>query len=398
MESTHRAATVLVVDDEQGPRESLRMILKPTYRVLTAESGVDALAILRGTPVDLVTLDLNMPGIKGESLLALLRGEFPSLEIIVITGYGSVESASAGIRYGIHDYLQKPFDLVKVLGSVTRALSRQRGRRRLVAFLDALGETVGHERDVREILRDLDGSKRLKGQLAQLLAPTDSGLPFAAGDPLRSLEFLEVLSETIESADHFMHGHARRVACYAGLLAARLRLSVEDRERVRISSFLHDVGKVGVPAVLLSRPGHLEPPEQELVREHPVLGARLIEPLGLSPSVAAAVCHHHEWWNGEGYPGGLRGQAIPLAARIIRLADSYDAMGCGRRDRPALPAHAMAQALRERAGREFDPELTKEFLIVVEGGLGAIDLALLDEALAGAPNRLQSAESVEPSL
>ena len=114
-------STVLIVDDERGPRESLRMILSQSHRVLQCESGVEALELLRSEDIDLMTLDLNMPGMMGEDLMRTVRADFPQVEIIIITGCGSIESAAEGIRYGICDYLQKPFDVVQVTAAVVRA-------------------------------------------------------------------------------------------------------------------------------------------------------------------------------------------------------------------------------------------------------------------------------------
>ena len=143
---------MLVVDDERGSRESLRMILAPHHNVIQAGSGAEALEALRTSKVELMTLDLNMPGMKGEDVMRVVRSEFPQVEIIVITGCGTLESATSGIRYGICDYLQKPFDVVQVTASVMRALSRQRARTRLSAFLEELGGVVGKDRDAHAIL------------------------------------------------------------------------------------------------------------------------------------------------------------------------------------------------------------------------------------------------------
>ncbi|MBW2665800.1 MAG: response regulator, partial [Deltaproteobacteria bacterium] len=168
-EWTTEKATVLIVDDERGPRESLRMILTPNHRVIQAQSGAEALEILGTEAVDLVTLDLNMPGMKGQDLMHTIRSEYPEVEIIIITGCGSLESAADGIRSGICDYLQKPFDVVQVSASVTRALSRHRARTRLSSFLRELGGVVGRDRDAHAILDDVYRSQKMKGRLGGLL-------------------------------------------------------------------------------------------------------------------------------------------------------------------------------------------------------------------------------------
>ena len=382
MEAKDARATVLIVDDERGPRESLRMILSPHHRTLQASSGVEALEILGTDHVDLVTLDLNMPGIKGQELMSTIRSEFPEMEIIVITGCGSLESAAEGIRSGICDYLQKPFDVLQVSASVLRALARHRARARLSSFLEELGGVVGHDRDTHLILDDVQRSQKLKGRFGGLLE--DRGrVDRDAGrlDPPRTVEFLEVLAETIETKDRFMRGHARRVAFYSSLIADRLCLSAEEHARVRIAAFLHDIGKVGVPTDLLMRNGGLAESERKVVEEHSEIGSRLLKPLDIPSAVATAIRHHHERWDGTGYPDGLAGEEIPLTARIIAVADSFDTMACDRPYRAALDRSAIYRELRHFAGVQFDPDLVKEFFGIVETGVCDVDPELVADVL-----------------
>jgi putative nucleotidyltransferase with HDIG domain len=374
---------VLVVDDERGPRESLRMILQPLYDVETAEDGHRALELMRAHPFDCVTLDLNMPGLQGEELMRILRREFPDAEVVVITGYGSLETAVEGVRYGICDYLQKPFDVVKVNAALARAFSRQRGRRSLAEFLNRLGESVGQEQDVQQILQRVEQSPRVQRHVGDLLsglvAPA-TGAP--EHDRARLADFLEVLAESIESQHPFMHGHAQRTSFYAGLLTERISLSAEEQEQVRLAAFLHDVGKLGVPTELLVRPGGLAPDERRLVERHPVIGADLLDPLGLPSEVTSAVRHHHEWWDGRGYPDGLYGDQIPRVARVISIVDAYDAMSSNRPYRPALAPSEVLRELRRFAGVQFDPDLVKEFLALVESS--DVELQLVADAVSTA--------------
>jgi response regulator RpfG family c-di-GMP phosphodiesterase len=381
---TAKQTTVLVVDDERGSRESLRMILTPQHRVLQAASGTEALETLRTSGVELMTLDLNMPGMKGDDLMRVVRSEFPQVEIIVITGCGSLESATSGIRYGICDYLQKPFDVVQVTAAVTRALQRQRARNRLASFLEALGGVVGKDRDAHAILTDVQRSQKLRGRLGGIFgerAAAGESAPGAGIEPPRTIEFLEVLAETIETKDRFMRGHARRVALYAGMMADRLCLSAEEHEHVRIAAFLHDLGKVGVPTDLLLRAGALDTSERHLVEQHPEIGARLIEPLDVPAAVSLAIRHHHEWWDGSGYPDGLSGEEIPLSARIISVADAFDAMSCDRPYRRALARDVVTDEFKRFAGRQFDPNLAKELLLLLDTGVWDVDPQLLADSV-----------------
>lgn len=380
-------STVLVVDDERGPRDSLRMILAPTFRVLAARSGSEALEVMRAEPIDLVTLDLNMPGLSGQELMRRIRDEFPHIEIIVITGNATLASATEGIRYGIADYLQKPFDIVQVMSAVTRALARQKARGGLVTFLRDLGDVVGSGRDADEILQEVGRSQKLQRRLRALLA--GHGEAAAAGlakepDLDSTIDFLEVLAETIETKSRFMRGHAGRVAFYAGILAHRLGLPDEQQERVRIAAFLHDLGKVGVPSDLLVRSGGLEPAERESIEQHPVSGEHLIQPLALPAVIGAAIRHHHEWWDGSGYPDGLAGEEIPLEARIIAIADAFDAMSCDRPYRDALRREIVLGEFRRYAGIQFDPKLAVMFAAILESQESEFDLLEIAEARSAA--------------
>jgi putative nucleotidyltransferase with HDIG domain len=363
--SSQDRSVVLLVDDERGPRESLRMILRPGYDVLTARDGQEAMRVLRTNRVDLVTLDLNMPGVHGTELMRTLRREFPEVEIVVVTGNPCIESATEALRYGIGDYLQKPFDVVQVTAAVYRCLSRRRGRRRLTSFLDGLAEVVGYEGDATQVLSQAKGDPRLGRWVGDLLDRTTS--PPAQTDPVgRTLAFLEVLADTVESQSAFLRGHARRTAFYAGALADRIGLSPTQREHVRIAAFLHDIGKIGVPSELLTRPGALSQTERITLEAHPEIGARLIEPLGMPTDVVAAIRHHHEWWDGRGYGDGLYGDQIPLSARIVAVADAYDAMSCDRPYRDALAPQMVRHEIQRFSGTQFDPRLAVEFLEILD--------------------------------
>ena len=166
----------------------------------------------------------------------------------------------------------------------------------------------------------------------------------------------------------FMRGHARRVAFYSGLVAERMGLAGEERESLRFSAFLHDLGKVGVPADLLLRPGALAPDERRIVEQHPVIGSRLLGGFDVPGSAPLALRHHHEWWNGGGYPDGIAGERIPLAARIIGVADAFDAMTSDRPYRKALTAERAVAELQKYAGAQFDRDVVAAVVRLHEAG------------------------------
>jgi cyclic di-GMP phosphodiesterase len=378
--------TILVVDDERGPRESLRMILAPSFHVLGASSAVDALALLRAERVDIVTVDLNMPGMGGQDLMRRVHEEFPETETIVITGCATVESAAESVRMGICDYLEKPFDVVKVGAAVSRAIARRRARTGLRSFLEELGSVVGRDQDATAILAEVERSQKMRGRLSRLLGERGQATaPSKEADALRTADFLEVLAETIETKGGYMRGHARRVSFYAGLLAERAGVHGKEQEQLRLAAFLHDLGKVGIPSELLTRAGGLDPHERRIIEQHPVLGARLVRPLLLQSDLTLAIQHHHEWWDGTGYPDGLSGNDIPYAARIVAIADAFDAMSSDRPYRRALRRDVVLAELKRFAGVQFDPNLAKEFAAIVESSAEDVDVTLLAEAINASP-------------
>jgi HD-GYP domain-containing protein (c-di-GMP phosphodiesterase class II) len=232
-----------------------------------------------------------------------------------------------------------------------------------------LGAAVGHDRSLPAILNDVRCSEKLAGRLGGIFGERGDTLNLEAIDPARTVEFLEVLAETIEVKDPYMRGHARRVAYYSSLIAYRMHLSAEEHDHVRLAAFLHDLGKVGVPTDLLLRPSALSREERAIVQEHPAIGARLIRPLNIAAPVSEAIRHHHEWWDGTGYPDGLAGTDVPLVARVIGVADAFDAMSSDRPYRKALSRETAVSELRRYAGIQFDPDVVVEFLAILELGV-----------------------------
>lgn len=366
---------ILIVDDERGPRESLRMILSSNYDVSIAENGAEALELLRTDTIDLVTVDLNMPGMKGDELMRTIRAEFPQTEIIIITGCGSIETAVEGIRHGVFDYLTKPFDVVQVSASVERALERRQSRTRMVSFLEDISRILSPDRDSQLVLDELDASPpaqdRLRAVLEEPALGPEAGNTRVGGPS--TIEFLEVLAETIESRDLFMRGHARRVAFFSDLLGAALCMSREERQHIRMAAFVHDIGKVGAPSDVLAGAVMPEPQRLAAVQTHSAVGEKLLLSLGLEAPIATTVRHHHERYDGAGYPDGLAGDEIPMAARIIAVTDAFDAMTCERPYRRARTYDEALIELRTEAGAQFDPQMVRLFCeLVMAGALDAV--------------------------
>ncbi len=362
--------TVLVVDDELGPRESLRMILKPMYKVHTAANGQQALDFIRGTNggVDLITLDLKMPGIPGIDVLKEIKKYWNDVEVIIVTGYGTLTNAVEAIRYGVVDFISKPFNVAEIISIVRKSIERRRSNLKIKNFLQKFesfpiwgpdgqseiptwgtgeeggtGGTEGTElqKELKETLQQL--------QNFQLQKVT-----------VNYLDFLKVLVYILESKETYTNGHSERVAFYADLIAQELHLSAPEKEDLQIAALLHDIGKIGLSNRLLKKIS-LSQNDWLYIRQHPVKGVYLIEPLAFSHTIISAIRFHHERWDGKGYPDGLAGDQIPLMARIIALADSYDAMTSERPYRPILPVKKVLEEIEQNAGAQFDPSLVPIF-------------------------------------
>ena len=237
---------------------------------------------------------------------------------------------------------------------------------------------------VADILDQVETDSGLRNRLGEILARSAADFaPAPAAEPERTLPFFEVLADAIESQDPFMRGHARRTAFYATLLADRLCLSETEKRQVRLAAFLHDIGKIGVPvrAALARRAARGEGAQRDRA---PSGGRRASDRAARRlAGLVAAVRHHHERWDGTGYPDRLAGDAIPLTARIVQIADAFDAMTGG--TRPDRAGRSRAEALAELArcaGTQFDPTLVKEFAVVAEGAAGEVDLDLVADLVA----------------
>lgn len=330
-----RKNTILIVEDEVGARDSLWMILKPFNNLYSADTGEAAIEILEERDVDLVTLDLKMPGMQGVDLLREIKRRKPNVEVIIITGYGTLKSAMDGIRFGASDYILKPFNVAELLSSINRVLDKKQR-------LDALRNFLSN-------LAVLEGKTENKSK--------------------DYLQFARVLSNTLESRDRFTYHHSSRVNAYACLIADRIDISAEEREAMELGAYLHDIGKLGVTEDIILKGEKLSDSEMESARKHTEIGAGLVAPLELPPGVLSVIRNHHERYDGTGYPDKLAGDQIPLATRIISLAESFDAMVADRPYRKAMPLNFVVEELRKCSGTQWDPALVSVLIdIILEKG------------------------------
>jgi putative two-component system response regulator len=313
-----RTFRVLVVDDDEVSRMlTQEMLGLKQYQVSAVGSAEAALATVREQPPDLILLDVVMPGRSGIELCRELKENDATrlIPVILVTGLSEREAKLQGIEAGADDFLNKPVDPQELFARVKSLL-------KLKQFTDELenAETV-----------------------------------------------LFSLALGVEARDPYTEGHCARLADAAAELGEALRLPHEDIVALRRGGVLHDIGKIAVPDAILRKPGPLSAQEAAIMRTHPVTGEQICRPLRTLHRVLPIIRHHHEHWNGRGYPDGLAGEKIPLLARVLQIVDAYDALTSSRPYKPAWPhAQAKATLLAEARERWWDDSILRIFLQQVE--------------------------------
>jgi len=357
MEAKVNSPNILIVDDEIGPRESLRMILKPNYNVYAVENGYAAIQMIQQTEMDVLTLDLKMPGMSGIDALKEIRIIDPDVMIIIITGYGTLKSAIEAIRYGVFDYIPKPFNVPEILSIIDKSIQR---RKLNLKVKEALGN-CSNQQLLKEPAPDsaIPLQKEIKGITDFKWDDTNFS------NNQNFLEFAKVLAYTLEEKDPYTSGHSERVCYYSDFISKRLSFSPKDRNELQIASYLHDIGKIGISNRFINKKGSLSPTDWAMIKQHTKKSIELLIPLNLPPTILNCIQHHHERYDGTGYPDGLNGEQIPLGARIIAISDSYDSMTSDRPYRRSLSNGEAKKELVNNAGKQFDPKLVSVFLDVL---------------------------------
>jgi putative two-component system response regulator len=358
METRINASNILIVDDEIGPRESLRMILKPYYNIFTAESGYAAIQMVKQVGIDVVTMDLKMPGISGIDTLKEIRGIDQDVLVIIITGYGTLQSAIEAIRYGVFDYIPKPFNVPEIMSIIDKAVQRRKLNQKIKVFLTNFFESHPFKETLPH--SDLFLENGLKAMFE--CQWNDSGL----SDNQTCLEFAKVLAYTLEEKDPYTSGHSERVCYYSDFICKRLSFQPKDRTELQIASYLHDIGKIGISNRFINKKGALSSTDWAIIKQHSNKSIELLAPLKLSPSILSFIQHHHEHYDGTGYPDGLVGEQIPVGARIIAISDAYDSMTSNRPYRKPLSSEEARKELTKCSGKQFDPRLIAIFLDVLK--------------------------------
>jgi response regulator RpfG family c-di-GMP phosphodiesterase len=337
MDRSFSRHAVTVVDDEPVALDVLMRAARSfRFECQAADSAEQAIELLEKRPTPLVVTDLRMPGRGGMWLVHEVRRRWPEIGVIVVTA-GSEEEPLEGLaNSGVQHYLLKPV--------------------RLDEFQHALQSSW----QAQMLLRD-------RQRYQQLLERTLSRQ--AKKQRQTFLSAIESLVRTLEARDTFTAGHSKRVRDYVWRLARSLGWSGHMRKQVSLAAKLHDIGKVGLPEAILNKPASLTAQEFAVVREHPVLGERILKPIIHDQDVLAAIRGHHERFDGSGYPDGLRGDSIPLMARMLAVADCYDAVTSIRAYRAALPPLTALSLLEREAGTHFDPLLVAPFIQMIRADI-----------------------------
>ncbi|MBX3247479.1 MAG: response regulator [Myxococcales bacterium] len=463
-------ARILVVDDEEVIREVLADFLSmEDYAVSTASDGQQALARIDEQRFDLVLSDLKMPVMGGLELLDELQRRHLSTKAVIMTGFGTVETAIEAMKRGATDYILKPFRVEEVVLTVRRAIDERRLEAENLRLRDAVGLYEASERiaatlslqdilqavtsasrtgaraDVAELLllehghlveksrhgdapiaidghalldqledglagirlhgeeaarfagdgaapgallvvplveggeilgllsvarldaTDVfdEGQRKLTAMLAHRAAAAITNARLFAGQQLAIQQTIEGLARAIDKLDPYTAGHSDRVALYASLLAREMKLDEAEIDRIRNSAQMHDIGKIGCH-VNLNKPGKLTADEYEDFKKHTIYGQEILEPIGFLAPLVPGVLLHHERIDGKGYPFGLPAEEIPQIARIICIADSYDAMTSDRAYRKALPHEVAIAEILRCSGTQFDSDLVPLFVRAIE--------------------------------
>lgn len=322
--------TILIVDDDRINLVMAQNLLQKEYKVVGVNSGKQAFKYLEKHTPDLILLDIFMPEIGGFEVMKKLQEHkaWNKIPVIFLTADRKPETETECFKLGAYDFITKPFEPMVMLNRVRRTIELEGYRQDLQLRLD-------------EKTREVE---------------------------LVTIEAITTVANTIDAKDDYTRGHSFRVAAYSEELAKKLGWSEEDVRNIHYVALLHDIGKIGVPDSVLNKPFKLTDVEFEMIKNHTLVGAEILKDIRMFPNVSVGAKYHHERYDGRGYPEGLKGEEIPIVARIIGIVDSYDAMTSNRVYRKRLQDEIVKEELIKGKGTQFDPNLVELFLELIEEG------------------------------
>ena len=327
---------ILVVDDDTSNLKMANRILSgENLRVSCLKSGEDAAKFLQGNRPDLILLDVHMPGMNGFDTIAAIREnkETADIPVIFLTADDDSNTEKKGLEAGAMDFIKKPF-VPEVL------LLRVRHTIDLIRLQTNLAYEV--EKKTQEVTAQHEKLEKISRQIAT------------------------TLSGAIDAKDTYTNGHSTRVAEYSREISRRAGFSEEVQDEIYMMGLLHDVGKIGIPDAIINKPAKLTDEEYSIIQKHPVTGAKILKNITEFPKLSTGARWHHERYDGKGYPDGIAGEEIPTEARIIAVADAYDAMSSRRSYRDVLPQAKVREEVEKGKGTQFDPVFAEIMLSMID--------------------------------
>jgi len=332
-----RVARILVVDDEAPVRSMIGATLqRQGYEVLQAVSGSQAIEMLALGPYDLVLTDIVMQDGNGLALLERIHAEQPHLPVVMVSAIHDISVAIDSMRRGAYDYLLKPFEREHLVATVQRALDHRQ----------ALQESHNYQQNLEQVVRAR--TEMLRQAMEDLEHSYDVTL--------------EALGDALDLKDSETEGHSKRVTAYTIALARAMGISPVDIKIIARGAFLHDIGKMAIPDEILRKPGKLTHEEEQIMQDHCTRGYHILRKIPFLAEAAAIVYTHQEHFDGNGYPSRLRGNEIPIGARIFAVADAMDAITSDRPYRKAKSFDEARQEILRCSGTQFDPNVVEVFL------------------------------------
>ena len=326
---------ILVVDDDNMSLRMAKHVLSSEYEVGTADSGKGALEYLSSHTPDLILMDINMPDMDGKEAALLIRSNInhATIPIIFLTADTNPETETACIQAGANDFITKPFVPTVMLVRIKRIL------------------------ELAELKTNLEGLLEEKTRQLETI----------------TLNSIMSIANTIDAKDKYTSGHSVRVAKCSVAIARELGWSEERIRNFHYVALLHDIGKIGIPDAILNKPSRLTDEEFDIIKKHPMIGGEILKDIHMIEHVQEGALFHHEKFDGSGYPTGIEGNSIPLYARIVCIADSYDAMSSDRVYRKRLTTEEIIAEFKRCRGKQFDPQLTDVFINMLEAGYDVSD-------------------------
>jgi len=342
-----RPERILIVDDEPLMTEMIRDHLSfEGFQATTTNDSSEVMALLEESEVDLVLLDVGMPEPNGLTVLRQIQKRHPFLAVVMLTAFSDADTAAQAMRDGASDYIVKPYQEAQLVSRLERALERGQLLRESAQAHDVLEQRVAEQ------------TKTLRAQSKQLSVMLDRVL-------VTYQATVKALEAALDVRDQSAPGHCRRVAKLAVQLGNHMGLRLDDLIALEHGALLHDIGKLGVPDGVLMKPGPLDEDEWATMRQHPEIGCDVVGHIDFLQNALPIIRHHHERYNGSGYPDGLAGEGIPLLARIFAVIDAYDAQTNQRPYNTVLDLDEVLANLQEASGTQFDPAIVAAFVAMI---------------------------------